>query len=158
MAEVNKIIDNNGNEFDITDTTARAEIGNLENLKTQEKSNLVAAINEIFQKAFADVTIIDEQTEHLTLRGAKLGRICTMQIVLKAPSQTANIWRFENEMPEAYRPACIVAPTVAIYQGDAIFNGQMSIRPDGYVSFYSTNPQILAGRGIAAMTTYITAQ
>lgn len=158
MATVNKIQDNNGVDFEIEDSTARTEIGDLENLQTQKKSNLVAAINEIFQKTFVDVTIIDEETEHLTLRGAKLGRICTLQIGLKKQSQTTDIWRFEGEMPEAYRPAYVATPFVLLYQGDAVFNGQMTLRPDGYVGFYSTNPQILAGRSIVATAAYITAQ
>lgn len=46
MSDISKI-NPNGTEYNLKDATARTNIGNLSNLETTEKTNLVGAINEV---------------------------------------------------------------------------------------------------------------
>lgn len=50
MADISKLSPDGGTtEYDIKDSTARANIGNLSELETTDKSDLVSAINEVAQ-------------------------------------------------------------------------------------------------------------
>lgn len=50
MANISKI-ELNGTTYEVEDTTARTDIGNVDSLKTTAKDNLVEAVNECFQSA-----------------------------------------------------------------------------------------------------------
>lgn len=46
MSDISKI-NSNGTEYNLKDATARTNIGNLSNLETTEKTDLVSAVNEL---------------------------------------------------------------------------------------------------------------
>ena len=50
MANISKI-KLNGTTYDVEDAKARTDVGDITTLKTSDKSNLVKAVNEVFQSA-----------------------------------------------------------------------------------------------------------
>ena len=63
MADISKLSPDGGTtEYDIKDSTARANIGDLSELETTDKSDLVSAINEVIQSD-CDVTGVKGNAE-----------------------------------------------------------------------------------------------
>lgn len=100
MADVSIIVDKSGTEFTIADAPARANIaeiaenvGNLENLTTTAKNNIVAALNEVDGHAKPEINTVSGETTikaaGLIFKTFRLLNFDSREVSFKVPFPTA---------------------------------------------------------------------
>lgn len=100
MPTVDQVEDKNGNVYDIEDADARTKIGDLTELKTQTKSNLVSALNE---------TQTPSQIETITtalgtVKFLKLGRLIKMTVSQQSAQIPENPIQVLRNIDDKYLP------------------------------------------------------
>jgi len=100
MPTVDQIEDKNGNLFDIEDANAQTKIGDLAELKTASKTNLVSALNE---------TLTPSQIETITVplgtvNFYKLGRLVKMEMIIRLPQDAQIPLKILEHLADKYIP------------------------------------------------------
>lgn len=162
MADVSIIVDKNGTEFSIADTAARAEIaeitdnvGNLENLTTTAKNNVVAAVNELNAKS--NVSAEWSQTvQGISVRARKSDHL--VMILIYGTYTGAAVQKIPSllTLPENLRPL-LAARTALMNNTTDIPQGQAIVYEDGRLGLFGGTAKISPNVNYACSVCYIVA-
>jgi len=124
MPTVDQIEDKNGNVFDIEDASAQTKIGDLTELKTESKSNLVSALNE---------TLTPSQIETITVplgtvKFCKIGRLVMVDVSIRLPQNPGNPLTIAEDIDDKYLPIILNRTPIFDNTNDTTC-GQCLIKP-----------------------------
>lgn len=108
MPTVDQIEDKNGNVYDIEDATAREKIGELSDLKTTSKTNLVSALNETLTPSQIETITIDLGT----LDFLRMGRLIKLEIAISCPEPPTNPIILLRNVDDKYLPLATTYTTI----------------------------------------------
>lgn len=135
-----------------TETNASA-IGNLANLNTTAKNNLVAAINEIKADTTPDVLVVNTLVGNGTVRLRKVGKIVYMNIADVRGLEESQDYLLCT-LPEKFRPSETVRTIISLAGGSWSIQGftGLNIFPSGNVQLYTYTSSSSEASANAAVT------